>query len=184
MNLRPYQAELIRKIKTELCKGKHSVCAVLGCGGGKSIIQGCIAKSATDKGNKVLFLVHRKELCEQIEQTFRICGVDMRFCQIAMVQTVSRRLGKHSWTPALIITDECHHSLSASYHRHGKAFYKPYRNFFCTKEDDLMWNKLCSVGLAKCSEEHNGCVDFYLTRLGIEWLGRQLQITIKGTGLE
>lgn len=115
MELRPYQAELIQKIKVELCKGYKSVIAVLGCGGGKSIIQGCIAKSATDKGNKVLFLVHRCELCEQIEKTFRICGVDMRLCQIAMVQTVSRRLGKHSWTPKLIITDECHHSLSNSY---------------------------------------------------------------------
>lgn len=115
MELRPYQAELIQKIKAELKKGKPSVIAVLGCGGGKSVIQAKIAASAAAKGNRVLFLVHRKELCEQIESTFKACGVDMRFCRIAMVQTVSRRLGRHSWTPKLIITDECHHSLSNSY---------------------------------------------------------------------
>ena len=115
MELRPYQKELIQKIKAELRRGHKSVVAVLGCGGGKSVIQASIAKSATDKGNNVLFLVHRKELCEQIEDTFKKCGVDLRFCQIAMVQTVSRRLGKRSWKPKLIITDECHHSLSASY---------------------------------------------------------------------
>ena len=115
MQLRPYQQELIQKIKSEIRQGHKSVIAVLGCGGGKSVIQASIAKSATDKGNNVLFIVHRKELCEQISQTFKMCGVDMRFCQISMVQTVSRRLGRHSWTPKLIITDECHHSLSNSY---------------------------------------------------------------------
>lgn len=82
----------------------------------------------------------------------------------------------------------CKHAIGLDYkkpyHRHGKAFYKPYRNFFCTSKDDRIWNRLCNVGIAKRSEEHNGCVDFYLTRVGVEWLGRQLKITIKGTVLE
>ena len=82
----------------------------------KSIIQAMIAKSATDKGNRVLFLVHRRELCEQIEETFTLCGVDFALCQIGMVQTVVRRLNK-TVEPQLIITDEAHHSLSDSYTR-------------------------------------------------------------------
>ena len=86
------------------------------------------------------------------------------------------------------IVEICKHTIGLDYqkpyHRHGKAFYRPYRNFFCTVKDDAMWDRLCKVGIAKRSEEHNGCVDFYLTRTGIEWLGRQLKITIKGTGLE
>lgn len=114
--LRPYQEELIEKIKAELKKGKKSVCAVLGCGGGKSIIQGMIAKSATNKGSRVLFLVHRKELCTQIEDTFRLCGVDFDLCDIMMVQTATRRLGKIT-EPSIIITDEAHHCLSNSYIR-------------------------------------------------------------------
>lgn len=64
------------------------------------------------------------------------------------------------------------------YHRHGKAFYKPYRNYFCTKKDDEIWTVLQDVGYAKCSEEHNGCVDFYLTRDGLDWLGEELDIKI------
>lgn len=86
------------------------------------------------------------------------------------------------------IVEICKHTIGLDYqkpyHRHGKAFYKPYRNYFCTAEDDVMWNKLCSVGIAKRSEEHNGCVDFYLTRIGLDWLGRQLKITIRGDGRE
>lgn len=121
MELRPYQRELVEKIRNELRDGKKAVCAVLGCGGGKSVIQGCIARSATDKGNRVLFLVHRRELLEQISRTFRECGVDMHLCTVGMVQTVTRRI-KAMEMPGLIITDECHHSAAKSYINIYEAF--------------------------------------------------------------
>lgn len=114
MKLRPYQSELIDGIRTSLRNGNNSVVAVLGCGGGKSIIQGSIAKASTDRGNRVLFLVHRKELCQQIANTFSALGVDMELCDVSMVQTVSRRLGKLP-NYDLIITDECHHSTANTY---------------------------------------------------------------------
>lgn len=63
-----------------------------------------------------MFLVHRKELCRQIEQTFAMWGVDMTLCTVSMVQTVSRRL-EDIPTPALIITDEAHHSTAATYRK-------------------------------------------------------------------
>lgn len=75
-----------------------------------------IAKSATDKKNHVLFLVHKQELCEQITNTFTACGVNFNYCQIGMVQTVTRRL-KTTAEPKIIITDETHHSVSATYKR-------------------------------------------------------------------
>lgn len=65
---------------------------------------------------QVLFLVHRKELCGQIFSTFVRYGVNMEYCQIAMVQTTTRRL-KSTKKPDLIITDENHHSLAKSYKR-------------------------------------------------------------------
>lgn len=34
MMLRPYQQEIVDKIRKEICKGHKSVVAVLGCGGG------------------------------------------------------------------------------------------------------------------------------------------------------
>lgn len=114
MKLRPYQEDLINKIKQSLMKGNKSVCTVLGCGGGKSVIQAMICKYANDKGSRVLFLVHRKELCDQIEDTFRVCGVNFDLTHIGMVQTVVRRLDKFPEFN-LVITDETHHSLSKTY---------------------------------------------------------------------
>lgn len=112
--LRPYQQELVDNIRRSIGEGRHSVCAVLGCGGGKSVVQGNIAASATARGNRVLFLVHRKELCQQITNTFAACGVDFSLCTVGMVQTVCRRLDKIP-EPKLILADECHHILSQSY---------------------------------------------------------------------
>lgn len=106
MKLRPYQQQLITDIGSSLKNGHRAIVAVLGCGGGKSIIQGSIAKSASDKGKRVLFLVHRKELCQQITNTFKGLGVDLSLCDISMVQTISRRLDKLP-NYDLIITDEC-----------------------------------------------------------------------------
>lgn len=74
----------------------------------------------------MLFLVHRRELCDQIEATFRAWGVDMTLCTVGMVQTITRRLDKTE-PPALIITDENHHCLAASYRRIFDAFPDAYK---------------------------------------------------------
>lgn len=95
--------------------------SVLGCGGGKSIIQAEISRSATAKHNQVLFLVHRKELCEQITNTFTAQGVNMELCSVSMVQTVSRHIDKIP-APQLIITDEAHHSTANTYKKIYNAF--------------------------------------------------------------
>lgn len=121
MELRPYQAELINNIRHSIKHGHRSIVSVLGCGGGKSVIQAEIARSATDKGNRVLFLVHRKELCEQITNTFTAQGVDMDLCSVSMVQTVSRHIEKIQ-APKIIITDEAHHSTANSYKKIYEAF--------------------------------------------------------------
>lgn len=121
IKLRTYQADLIGKIRLAILHGSQSIVSVLGCGGGKSVIQAEIARSATDKGNRVLFLVHRKELCEQITNTFTAQGVDMELCSVSMVQTVSRRLGQIP-EPKIIITDEAHHSTANTYKKIYEAF--------------------------------------------------------------
>lgn len=121
MKLREYQADLIGKIRLAILHGSKSIVSVLGCGGGKSVIQAEIARSATGKGNRVLFLVHRKELCEQITGTFTAQGVDMDLCSVSMVQTVSRHIDRIQ-IPKIIITDEAHHSTAASYKKIYAAF--------------------------------------------------------------
>lgn len=118
MELRPYQKDLVNKIRQAICEGCHRVCAVLGCGGGKSVIIATIAKAATDKGNRVLFLVHRKELVNQIKRTMDRQGVNPFLCSVSMVQTVSRmKTLARTTPPSLIIVDEAHHALAAGYLR-------------------------------------------------------------------
>ena len=80
-----------------------------------------IARRTTFNGKKVMFLVHRQELVQQIIRTFIRWGVDMNYCDVMMVQTAARRIKKLS-KPALIITDENHHSLALSYKKIYDAF--------------------------------------------------------------
>ena len=119
--LRPYQLDLIDGVRQAYRDGFKAPCVVLGCGGGKSVIVAEMARRTTAKGNRVLFIVHRQELCEQIRDTFKWWGVDMDLCRIGMVQTICRRTDKIH-PPALIITDENHHSLARSYKKIYEAF--------------------------------------------------------------
>lgn len=78
----------------------------------------------THNKNHVLFLVHRKELIDQIRNTLIMNEVDMSYVKLGMVQTIVRRLNKTS-EPSLIIIDESHHVLANSYkkiiHHFSKA---------------------------------------------------------------
>ena len=68
------------------------------------------------------------------------------------------------------------------YQRHGKFFYRPYRNYFSTHGKDIylsLWQSLCDKGYAKCRNGYNpGNIIFWLTRAGLDWLGDELGITI------
>ena len=121
INLRDYQTELLERLFGAYEDGFRAPCIVLPCGGGKSVIIAETARRFTAEGKTVLFLVHRKELCAQIARTFIRAGVDMGLCRIVMVQTMVRRL-KNAPPTDLIITDENHHSLAATYKKVYRAF--------------------------------------------------------------
>ena len=121
MNLRKYQIDLIEKARESYRNGAKAPCIVLPCGGGKSVIVAEMAKCATAKGNQVLFLVHRRELVEQIKRTFEWWGVNMNLCDVMMVQTASRRIAQIR-PPKLVITDENHHSKASTYLQIYDAF--------------------------------------------------------------
>lgn len=124
--LRPYQEELVQRTSRSWRTGHKAPCIVLPCGGGKSVIVAEIAKRTTENGKSVLFLVHRKELCDQIRETFRWWGVDMALCNVMMVQTATRRLERMT-QPGLIITDENHHSKASTYRKIYDRFSDVYR---------------------------------------------------------
>lgn len=119
--LRGYQVELFESVRQAYRDGYSRPCIVLPCGGGKSCITAEIARQATQKGNRVLYLIHRRELVEQIRQTFYKWGVDLSLCRVEMVQTACRRLHKMP-EPKLIITDENHHCLAKSYRKIYETF--------------------------------------------------------------
>ena len=85
IKLRQYQIDLIKKLKTSLKEGNHNVMVQSPAGSGKSITMAEIARSATQKKNYVLFIVHRRELVNQIINTFKLQGVDFDYCYVGMV---------------------------------------------------------------------------------------------------
>lgn len=116
IELRPYQNKLIQRAREAYTQGYNAPCIVAPCGAGKSVIIASIAKTATEKGSHVMFIVHRKELKDQIKGTFDFVGVDTSKVYFGMVQTVVNRLDKLQ-KPDLIIIDENHHVLSNSYRK-------------------------------------------------------------------
>lgn len=123
VELRDYQQKVIDDLKQAFSKGYNAPCLVLPCGSGKSIIAGRVIENANKKGNHVLFLIHRKELADQMEETFSLFDIDKNLYEIGMIQTVTRNVLNYK-EPQLIITDEGHHGLANSYKRVYEHFDK------------------------------------------------------------
>ena len=109
-----YQTELVTKARKSLATGNKGVLIQSPPGSGKSVVIAEIARLTTDKGNRVMFLVHRKELVEQITETFKANEVNLDLCTIMTVTKVANRLTLLP-KPSLIITDETHHSRAKTY---------------------------------------------------------------------
>lgn len=113
-DLYDYQTELVTKARKSLATGNKGVLIQSPPGSGKSVVIAEIARLTTDKGNRVMFLVHRKELVEQITETFKANEVNLDLCTIMTVTKVANRLTLLP-KPNLIITDETHHSRAKTY---------------------------------------------------------------------
>lgn len=121
IHLRPYQKTITEEIRAHLRKGEKSVLTVAPTGSGKTVIFAHIAHGAASKNNRVLILVHRREILEQTLKSLYNLGVvsgqivpgqrnTLDGIQVGMVQTVVRRLAALR-RPDLIIVDEAHHAL-------------------------------------------------------------------------
>ena len=69
------------------------------------------------------------------------------------------------------------------YRRHGRTFYRPWRNYYCCAADDQTWTLLCEAGYASHGDIHahgsrKPSTTFWMTRAGLDWLGRALGMTI------
>lgn len=69
--LRDYKLESINNIYDSVKKGHHSIIVQSPPRTGKNVIMHEIARRATKKGNRVMFMVHRKEIVNQVIKDYR-----------------------------------------------------------------------------------------------------------------
>lgn len=127
--LRDYQQETVDKVYQSIKQGHHSIMVQQPPRTGKTVIMADIARRITDKGNRVLFVVHRQEIVQQVVKTFETNDVDMSLTKIGMVQTITRHISDLD-PPAVIFVDEAHHATAMSYGRILDAFPKAYKLLF------------------------------------------------------
>lgn len=127
--LRDYQQETIDKVYQSIKSHHRSIMVQQPPRTGKTVIMADIARRATAKGNRVLFMVHRQEIVQQVVKTFQADGVDMNLTTIGMVQTITRHVDDLD-PPQIIFVDEAHHALAETYQRVLRAFPKAYKLLF------------------------------------------------------
>jgi len=64
------------------------------------------------------------------------------------------------------------------YRRHGRTFFRPWRNYFSTPALDKRWDELCEHGYAEHGNVDDRGTTYRVTRKGMDWLGEQLGMTI------
>ncbi len=125
IKFRPYQSAAIRDARSSIASGARRLILRAPTGAGKTLIACGIIESAVEKGRRVLFIAHRRELIDQASAKLDEFGLDHgivmaqhwrrrpgALVQVASIQTLARRE-----LPAadLIIVDEAHLSLAKSY---------------------------------------------------------------------
>ena len=74
---------------------------------GKTVIASSIMQDSINKGKKVWFVIHRKELQQQAENTLERYGIPKDNIKVYMVQSLAHKIDKIDEEPDLIIVDEC-----------------------------------------------------------------------------
>lgn len=125
ISLRPYQTEIIDRTREHLRRVRR-VLIQLPTGGGKTALASRMLHGAADRGKRVWFLVHRRELVKQVSAAFTLDGLDhsivatdqpfnyRAMAQICSIQTLIKRAHLLP-APDLICWDECHHVASKSW---------------------------------------------------------------------
>ena len=124
INARPYQTDLIDRAR-EAMRRHRRVVIVSPTGSGKTVCFAIITTAASSRGKRVYIAAHRAEIVDQISAALDRMGVRHGriqpshtmtgdLVQVAMIQTLARRLDKIA-EPDLFVIDECHHAISSTY---------------------------------------------------------------------
>lgn len=135
--LRDYQERAIEKLRAVLRSGSKRPVMVLPTGAGKSIIFGQIISNILDNGKKVLWIVHRRNLVNQMRDVLRehfeidsgiiMAGIESETekpVQLCTIQTFIRRMDLDSIeynrfmiNADVVLIDEGHRSIAKSYQK-------------------------------------------------------------------
>ena len=134
IELRTYQKDIVDSVRSEIRNGNKRVVVALSTGAGKTYCMADIAKRSSDNGHKVLVLMHRRQLVQQMQDRFADyginCGIIMsgvdadheQPVQIGTIQTYHRRLkldaietNRFFVDASVIMIDEAHRSLSRTF---------------------------------------------------------------------
>jgi superfamily II DNA or RNA helicase len=129
--LRPYQSDIVAEFHRRVDGGGRRLLLVAPTGSGKTIIAAAIVRHATDTGQRVLFLAHRREIIAQtsrklVDHEIAHGIIQAGFAdepgapvQVASVQTLHSRAirGSKLELPIadLLIIDECHHATARTW---------------------------------------------------------------------
>lgn len=131
MKLREYQEQAIEDLRSEIRRGFKRPLLVAPTGSGKTVMAARIIESAAQKGSRILFLAHRRELVRQCADKLERFGCEhgiimageflqMDFeVQVASIDTLRVRAMKSDRMPMpkadIIFIDEAHRSLAPTY---------------------------------------------------------------------
>lgn len=141
--LRPYQLDLLDRVRARLRGEDQRGVLVAVTGAGKTVMASAMIQPAAERGKRVLFLAHRTELIQQASGKLAQWGVPHGVVQsgvrgdpglpvqVASVQTLARRLVREQhpadaqgWRGTLppglgrfdlVVIDECHHVTASQY---------------------------------------------------------------------
>jgi len=121
MKLRPYQATVIDEARRRW-RDRPILC--MPTGSGKTVVACSIIQAAVDRGKRVLFLVHRRELITQAAARLDAWNIDTGIIaagfkerrelpvQVASIQTLKNR--ELPWADVVFV-DECHHAKAKTW---------------------------------------------------------------------
>lgn len=125
VKLRPYQEVWVRRI---FARKERRILCVGPTGCGKTVVALSVIRRHVRRGERVLFLAHRRELVRQAERMFGgkqsvsviMAGHEEQPSQaihVGSVQTLVRRNPEERADYDVIIIDEAHHAVSSTYRR-------------------------------------------------------------------
>jgi DNA repair protein RadD len=161
IELRPYQVDLVGRVRESFASGVKRVLMQAPCGSGKTCIFAHIADRVARRGKRVLILVHRRELCAQTVDKLASYGVQPDLIvsgtrdiarghvAVASIQTLARRLALYQDDPwDLVILDEAHHCMAPTFKRVLDHFPRAYQLGVSATP-----SRLDGRGLADCYDE-------------------------------